>query len=30
MTEAKVAIAFQINKKDYPTPPTPLSVKVVP
>lgn len=27
---ANVTISFQINKKDYPTPPAPLSVKVVP
>jgi hypothetical protein len=27
---AKVALAFQIAKKDYPTPPAPLAVKVVP
>ncbi len=27
---AQVALAFQVNKKDYPVPPTPLAVKVVP
>src|SRR5262249_4976503 len=27
---AQVALAFQVNKKDYPVPPAPLSVKVVP
>jgi hypothetical protein len=26
---ARVALAFQVNKKDYPTPPAPLAVKVV-
>ena len=26
---ASVALAFQVNKKDYPTPPAPLAVKVV-
>lgn len=26
----QVAIAFQVNKKDYPVPPTPLAVKVLP
>jgi hypothetical protein len=29
-TAANVALAFQINKKDYPAPTAPLSVKVVP
>ncbi|MDB5349379.1 MAG: hypothetical protein JWN86_626 [Planctomycetota bacterium] len=29
MANAQVTIAFQINKKDYPTPPTGLAVKVV-
>jgi hypothetical protein len=28
-TNARVALAFQVNKKDYPTPPLPLAVKVV-
>jgi hypothetical protein len=28
-TNARLALAFQVNKKDYPTPPTPLPVKVV-
>jgi hypothetical protein len=27
---AQVALAFQINKKDYPVPPAPLAVKVIP
>ncbi len=27
---AQVVVAFQVNKKDYPVPPTPLSVKVLP
>jgi hypothetical protein len=27
---AQTALAFQVNKKDYPTPPTALAVKVVP
>jgi hypothetical protein len=27
---AQVALAFQVNKKDYPVPPVPLSVKVLP
>ena len=27
---AQVALAFQVNKKDYPVPPTPLAVKVLP
>jgi hypothetical protein len=27
---ATLAPAFQINKKDYPTPPTPLAIKVLP
>jgi hypothetical protein len=26
---ANVAIAFQVNKKDYPTPAVPLTVKVI-
>ena len=26
---ARVVIAFQVNKKDYPTPPSPLAVKVL-
>ena len=26
---ARVVLAFQVNKKDYPTPPTGLAVKVV-
>jgi hypothetical protein len=26
---ARLTVAFQINKKDYPTPPTPLPVKVI-
>ncbi len=26
---ARVVLAFQVNKKDYPTPPSPLAVKVV-
>jgi hypothetical protein len=30
MASASVAMAFQINKKDYPAPPTPLPVKVLP
>jgi hypothetical protein len=29
MANANVALEFQINKKDYKTPPTPLAVKVV-
>jgi hypothetical protein len=28
-TNARLVLAFQVNKKDYPTPPTPLAVKVV-
>ncbi len=28
--QAKLALVFQVNKKDYPTPPTPLLIKVVP
>ena len=28
--QAKLILAFQVGKKDYPTPPTPLAVKVVP
>ncbi len=28
--QAKLTVAFQVNKKDYPTPPTPLLIKVVP
>jgi hypothetical protein len=27
---AQIALAFQVQKKDYPTPPTPLAVKVLP
>lgn len=30
MGSANVVVAFQLNKKDYPTPPTPLAVKVLP
>ncbi len=26
----RVALAFQVNKKDYPMPPLPLAVKVLP
>lgn len=29
-TSANVSMAFQVNKKDYTTPPSPLTVKVVP
>ena len=29
-TGAQVALAFQVQKKDYPVPPTPLAVKVLP
>ena len=27
---AQVVLAFQVNKKDYPVPPTPLAIKVLP
>ncbi len=27
---AQVALAFQVNKKDYPVPPAPLAIKVLP
>ncbi len=29
-TGAQVALAFQVQKKDYPVPPTPLAIKVLP